>query len=127
MSRTTTVTTNTVELCTQSFGDPADPTILLITGAACSMRSWDDRLCRRLAAGGRHVVRYDQRDVGRSTTYPAGRPPYTLEHLADDAIVEERFLILPHPEVRDFMRRRADDTDRWLAGMRKLQARVLGT
>jgi NAD(P)-dependent dehydrogenase (short-subunit alcohol dehydrogenase family) len=44
------------------------------------------------------------------------------------AVVEglgaERFLILPHPEVRTFFARKADDYDRWLAGMRRLQARV---
>jgi len=46
-----------------------------------------------------------------------------------DAVVEglraERFLILPHPEVADYVRRKVDDPDRWLAGMRRLQARVL--
>jgi NAD(P)-dependent dehydrogenase (short-subunit alcohol dehydrogenase family) len=45
-----------------------------------------------------------------------------------DAVVEglraERFLILPHPEVLAFFRRKADDYDRWLAGMRRLQSRV---
>jgi NAD(P)-dependent dehydrogenase (short-subunit alcohol dehydrogenase family) len=44
------------------------------------------------------------------------------------AVVEglraERFLILPHPEVQTFFARKADDYDRWLAGMRRLQARV---
>jgi NAD(P)-dependent dehydrogenase (short-subunit alcohol dehydrogenase family) len=53
--------------------------------------------------------------------------PEQVADVVADAIAAERFLILPHPEVRDYMRRRADDTDRWLAGMRKLQARVLGT
>jgi NAD(P)-dependent dehydrogenase (short-subunit alcohol dehydrogenase family) len=47
-----------------------------------------------------------------------------------DAVVEgvdaERFLILPHPEVATYLRRKAEDPDRWLAGMRKLQSRVLG-
>jgi NAD(P)-dependent dehydrogenase (short-subunit alcohol dehydrogenase family) len=42
------------------------------------------------------------------------------------AINEERFLVLPHPEVADYMRRKADDPERWLGGMRKLQRRVLG-
>jgi NAD(P)-dependent dehydrogenase (short-subunit alcohol dehydrogenase family) len=45
-----------------------------------------------------------------------------------DAVVEglraERFLILPHPEVLTFFRHKADDYDRWLAGMRRLQARL---
>ena len=37
-------------------------------------------------------------------------------------IREERFLILPHPEVADYFQHKAADHDRWLAGMRKLQA-----
>jgi short-subunit dehydrogenase len=45
-----------------------------------------------------------------------------------DVVVEglraERFLILPHPEVLTFFQRKADDYDRWLAGMRRLQARL---
>jgi NAD(P)-dependent dehydrogenase (short-subunit alcohol dehydrogenase family) len=36
---------------------------------------------------------------------------------------EERFLILPHPEVHEYFRRKADDYDRWLAGMRRLQGK----
>jgi NAD(P)-dependent dehydrogenase (short-subunit alcohol dehydrogenase family) len=41
-----------------------------------------------------------------------------------DAIGEERFLILPHPEVAMYEQRRADDRERWLRGMRRLQARL---
>ena len=41
-----------------------------------------------------------------------------------DGLRDERFLILPHPEVLEFFRRKAADYDRWLAGMRRLQARV---
>jgi NAD(P)-dependent dehydrogenase (short-subunit alcohol dehydrogenase family) len=52
--------------------------------------------------------------------------PEEVADIVADAIAEERFLILPHPQVQEFMRRKADDPDRWLAGMRKLQARVLG-
>ena len=50
------------------------------------------------------------------------------EKVAEDVIVglaEERFLILPHPEVAEYFRRKASDYDRWLQGMRRLQARVL--
>ena len=46
---------------------------------------WPDAFCRRLAAGGRHVIRYDNRDTGRSITYPPGQPGYSLDDLADDA------------------------------------------
>jgi NAD(P)-dependent dehydrogenase (short-subunit alcohol dehydrogenase family) len=41
-----------------------------------------------------------------------------------DALREERFLVLPHPEVLDFFQRKGADYDRWLAGMRRLQASV---
>jgi pimeloyl-ACP methyl ester carboxylesterase len=50
------------------------------------MLFWEDDLCERLAAGPRFVVRYDQRDTGRSATYPAGEPGYTGDDLVDDAV-----------------------------------------
>lgn len=83
-SRETTLTANGVGLCVQAFGDPAAPTILLVAGAACSMDWWDEGLCRRLAAGGRHVVRYDHRDTGRSTTSTPGQPSYGPQALERD-------------------------------------------
>ena len=49
------------------------------------------------------------------------------EEVADavvDGLRDERFLILPHPEVGEYFQRKAADYDRWLAGMRRLQARV---
>jgi NAD(P)-dependent dehydrogenase (short-subunit alcohol dehydrogenase family) len=52
--------------------------------------------------------------------------PEQVADVAVEAITEERFLILPHPEVHDYMVRKAEDPERWLAGMRRLQARVLG-
>ncbi len=42
------------------------------------------------------------------------------------AVADERFLILPHPEVATYERRRAEDRDRWLSGMRRLQGRLAG-
>jgi len=51
------------------------------------------------------------------------------EQVAEEAVrglAEERFLILPHPEVAEFFRRKAADYDRWLRGMRRLQAKVQG-
>ena len=77
---------NGVELCAETFGDPADPAILLIHGATASMLWWDAELCRLLADRGRYVIRYDQRDTGRSTSYPVGRPGYSQRDLAADAI-----------------------------------------
>jgi NAD(P)-dependent dehydrogenase (short-subunit alcohol dehydrogenase family) len=52
------------------------------------------------------------------------------EQVADavvDGLRDERFLILPHPEVLTFFQRKAADYDRWLAGMRRLQARIVGS
>ncbi len=47
---------------------------------------WPDELCERVANAGRLVIRYDHRDTGRSTSYPAGEPGYASEALADDAV-----------------------------------------
>lgn len=77
---------NGVDLCVETFGEPADPAVLLIDGAAASMLWWDAGLCERIAAGGRFVIRYDQRDTGRSTAYPPGRPGYSSTDLARDAV-----------------------------------------
>jgi pimeloyl-ACP methyl ester carboxylesterase len=49
------------------------------------MLSWPDALCVALARGGRHVVRYDLRDSGASTTVNPEAPAYTLRDLAADA------------------------------------------
>ena len=51
--------------------------------------------------------------------------PEQLAEAVIDGLGQERFLILPHPEVRKYLQRKTDDYDRWLQGMRKLQARFL--
>jgi pimeloyl-ACP methyl ester carboxylesterase len=76
---------NGVELCTESFGEPADPPILLIMGLGASMLWWEEGFCRMLAEGGRFVIRYDHRDTGRSVTYEPGHPGYTGADLVADA------------------------------------------
>jgi pimeloyl-ACP methyl ester carboxylesterase len=82
----TTVTHDNITICTESFGDRHNPALVLIMGACCSMLWWEDGFCDMLAAKGFFVIRYDNRDTGRSTTYPQGEPGYTFEDLADDAI-----------------------------------------
>jgi len=52
--------------------------------------------------------------------------PETVADVVVQAVAEERFLILPHPEVLTYWQRKTSDIDRWLAGMRRLQARVGG-
>ncbi len=75
-----------IELCVETFGDPADPVLLLLAGSTCSMDWWDTRFCRRLAAGSRFVIRYDQRDTGRSPSYPVGRPGYQSDDLVQNTV-----------------------------------------
>ncbi|MGQ3481366.1 alpha/beta fold hydrolase [Paenibacillus sp. TY11] len=75
-----------IEICTDSFGKRVNPAILLIMGAQSSLVWWEEEFCQRLAETGRFVIRYDNRDVGRSTTYEPGQPDYTFEDMADDAI-----------------------------------------
>lgn len=71
---------NGVDLCVQTFGDPADPPMLLI---GVTMLSWPDALCERLT--GRYVVRYDLRDAGGSTFVDPDAPAYDLRDLVTDA------------------------------------------
>ena len=55
-------------------------------GLGASMLWWQDGFCRLLAGRGRYVIRYDQRDTGRSTTYEPGHPGYTGRDLRADAV-----------------------------------------
>jgi short-subunit dehydrogenase len=52
--------------------------------------------------------------------------PEAVAEAVVKGLAEERFLILPHPEVAEYFRRKAEDYDRWLRGMRRLQAKVRG-
>ena len=76
---------NGVELCTERFGDPGHPPILLIMGTGASMLWWEEGFCRLLADGGRLVIRYDHRDTGRSVTYELQRSGYSGADLVADA------------------------------------------
>jgi NAD(P)-dependent dehydrogenase (short-subunit alcohol dehydrogenase family) len=50
--------------------------------------------------------------------------PEAVADVVVQGLADERFLILPHPEVAEYFRRKASDYDRWLRGMRRLQASV---
>jgi pimeloyl-ACP methyl ester carboxylesterase len=93
-----------VEICYQTFGDPADDPLLLVMGLGGPMTWWDPDFCRLLAEQGFYVIRYDNRDTGRSSRMRdrgrvtrrmlvqaflgrrarPPRPPYTLDDLAED-------------------------------------------
>ncbi|MFW9927110.1 MAG: alpha/beta fold hydrolase [Candidatus Thorarchaeota archaeon] len=89
-----------IELAYDTFGDPSSPPMLLIMGLGSQMIRWDEAFCQAIAAQGRWVIRFDNRDVGLSTKLDyAGVPnamallqgqsvdvPYNLKDMADDAI-----------------------------------------
>ena len=89
---------NGVEIVFETFGDREHPTVLLIMGLGVQMLGWDWEFCELLAAQGFQVVRFDNRDVGRSTKIEGGPRPdvmaaaagdlssasYTLDDMADD-------------------------------------------
>ncbi|MDF2516603.1 MAG: putative Mhp-like hydrolase [Sphingobacterium sp.] len=81
-----TIITNGISIYTEFFGQPENPAILLIAGATVSLLYWDKEFCERLAQQGFFVIRYDNRDVGKSTTGKPGSIAYSIEDLADDAI-----------------------------------------
>lgn len=80
------VKTGPLELWTESFGDPNNPAILLIMGAGAQGIFWPDRFCQILADNGFFVIRYDNRDVGQSSSIDFSKNPYSLDEMADDAI-----------------------------------------
>ena len=80
------IKTNGIELCTESFGNKKNPAILLVAGATVSMLYWDTEFCQQLSEKGFFVIRYDNRDVGKSTNYEPGSTPYDIVDLTNDAI-----------------------------------------
>jgi pimeloyl-ACP methyl ester carboxylesterase len=94
------VTIGAITLCYETFGDPSATPLLLIMGLAAQMVLWDDEFCQQLADRGFWVIRFDNRDIGRSTILRDRRPPtamqlllrdkrcasYTLDEMADDAV-----------------------------------------
>lgn len=86
-----------IELAYETFGDPGDPPMLLIMGLGAQMILWPEELCELLARRGYYVIRFDNRDVGRSTILTVPPPtiqammageaqaPYGFEEMAGDA------------------------------------------
>jgi len=88
-----------VDLCYQTYGDPDGEPLLLVMGLGGPMTWWDPELCGLLVDRGFHVIRYDNRDAGRSTRIQARvsrttlvrafagqrvRAPYSLGDMAED-------------------------------------------
>lgn len=68
-----------IELCVETVGDPADEPLLLISGLSQQLHAWPLELCRQLAARGLFVIRFDNRDVGRSTHLKQIKPPSPVQ------------------------------------------------
>jgi pimeloyl-ACP methyl ester carboxylesterase len=80
------IETNGIALCTQTYGTPSNPAALLVAGTSCSMDWWTPDFCTALADTGFFVVRFDQRDTGRSSRDEPGHPSYSLTDLTLDAV-----------------------------------------
>jgi pimeloyl-ACP methyl ester carboxylesterase len=74
--------TNGIELCYQEMGDPEGEPLLLVMGLATQMIAWDEEFCAMLAERGFRVVRFDNRDIGRSTRIRSGGMPNMLGLIA---------------------------------------------
>jgi pimeloyl-ACP methyl ester carboxylesterase len=79
------VKANGIDIWCEDFGKPDDPAILLIMGIGTPGVSWPDELCHGLADAGYRVIRFDNRDVGLSSTIDYEKNPYTLTDMAEDA------------------------------------------
>lgn len=73
----------TVEIYFETFGNPSDPTLLLVNGLGSQCINFKEAFCEKFAAEGFQVVRFDNRDVGLSTHLVDG-PEYTCHDMADD-------------------------------------------
>lgn len=78
--------TRGLHIATEAFGDPAHAPVLLIMGGGASMLWWPAPFCERLAGHGRYVIRYDQRESGRSSPYDPGGRPFSYDDLVDDTM-----------------------------------------
>lgn len=97
-----------IELCYQTYGDPSAEPLILVMGLSAQMTWWPNDMCLKLVDAGFYVIRMDNRDAGRSETFPGetgqpnprisrgdlfkaafglpGKPPYTLSDMAGDVI-----------------------------------------
>ncbi len=83
------VRANGIDLCYEIFGDPAAEPMIMIMGLGAQMIQWDDDLCRLLAARGFRVIRFDNRDIGKSGKLSGGKRLTAME------LLKLRFLKIP--------------------------------
>ena len=87
---------NGIEIEYETFGDPSGAPLLLIAGLGAQMISWDEDFCGLLASRGFRVIRFDNRDAGRSTWMEAA---YTLDDMAADVAALLESLDIPAAHV----------------------------
>ena len=98
------VSANSLQITYDSFGNPTDPAMILIMGLGTQMIHWSDQFCQLLASNKFSVIRFDNRDIGKSTwlkDYPVPslldfignslfsrkmNAPYLLDDMADDTL-----------------------------------------
>jgi pimeloyl-ACP methyl ester carboxylesterase len=80
---------NGIDICYEIFGDAASEPLLLIMGLGAQMIHWDDDFCRQLAARGFRVIRFDNRDIGKSSRMTGGKRLSPIE------LLKLRFLKIP--------------------------------
>jgi pimeloyl-ACP methyl ester carboxylesterase len=80
---------NGIDICYEIFGDPAAEPLLLIMGLGAQMVIWDDAFCQQLAARGFRVIRFDNRDIGKSSTLHGGKRLTPVE------LIKLRFFHIP--------------------------------
>jgi pimeloyl-ACP methyl ester carboxylesterase len=88
---------NGITIAYDTFGDPADPALMLIMGLGCPMIDWKEEFCSQLASHGYWVIRFDNRDVGLSTWIDgAGMPdlPAMLKGRLEGKAVESQYTLL---------------------------------
>ncbi|MDQ2586658.1 alpha/beta fold hydrolase [Saccharothrix yanglingensis] len=73
-----------IEIAYERLGDPGTPPVLLVMGAGAQLVDWPDGFCRELVDRGVQVVRFDNRDAGRSTHFPDAPVPDFAAALAGD-------------------------------------------
>jgi pimeloyl-ACP methyl ester carboxylesterase len=81
-----------IRICYEEFGGSGDPGLLLIMGLGMQMIAWPDEFCQQLAARGFYVIRFDNRDAGRSSHIDAGPTP-TRGQLATRRIRHPAYLL----------------------------------
>ena len=110
---------NGIDICYEIFGDASAEPMLLIMGLGAQMIHWDDEFCRQLAGRGFRVIRFDNRDIGKSSKMSGGKRLTAVE------LLKQRFLKIPVAapyKLRDM----AEDTVALMDHLRIRSAHIVG-